>query len=41
MAYALSAGPAVDPGASAAELLTAIDGLVVGQGALEGFYAAE
>jgi len=41
MAYALSAGPAVDPGASAASLLAAMDGLVVGQGALEGFYGAE
>jgi len=40
-AYALSAGPAIDPGATAAELLTAIDGLVVGQGALEGFYGTD
>jgi hypothetical protein len=37
-AYALSAPPAIEPAASAAALLTAIDGLVVGQGALEGFY---
>jgi Raf kinase inhibitor-like YbhB/YbcL family protein len=40
-AYALSAGPAIDPGATAAELLMAIDGLVVGQGTLEGFYGAD
>jgi Raf kinase inhibitor-like YbhB/YbcL family protein len=40
-AYALSAGPSVDPGATAAELLTAIDGLVVGRGALEGFYGTD
>ena len=40
-AYALSAPPAVDPGATAAQLLAAIEGTVLAEGELEGVYAAE
>ena len=40
-AYALSGTPAVDPAATAGQLLTAIDGLVVAKGAIEGYYGAE
>jgi Raf kinase inhibitor-like YbhB/YbcL family protein len=40
-AYALSAAPAVEPGASVPELLAAIDGLVIAKGSIEGFWGAE
>jgi Raf kinase inhibitor-like YbhB/YbcL family protein len=40
-AYALSGTPVVDPAATAGQLLAALDGLAVAEGAIEGFYATE
>jgi len=39
--YALSGAPVVDPAATAGQLLTAIDGLAVAKGSLEGFFTAQ